>query len=78
MGVVYRARDVKLNRDVALKVLRPELVADEARKRRFVQEAQAAAALKHANIAVVYEIGMRSRRWAGRGRRPRRSGTGIS
>lgn len=56
MGVVYRARDVKLNRDVALKVLRPELVADEARKRRFVQEAQAAAALKHANIAVVYEI----------------------
>ena len=56
MGVVYRARDVKLNRDVARKVLRPELVADEARKRRFVQEAQAAAALKHANIAVVYEI----------------------
>ena len=57
MGVVYRARDVKLNRDVALKVLRSDLVIDDERKRRFVQEAQAAAALKHPNIAVVYEIG---------------------
>ena len=56
MGVVYRARDVKLNRDVALKVLRSDLVVDDERKRRFVQEAQAAAALKHPNIAVVYEI----------------------
>ena len=56
MGVVYRARDIKLNRDVALKVLRPDLVMDDERKRRFVQEAQAAAALKHPNIAVIYEI----------------------
>ena len=50
MGIVYRARDVKLNREVALKVLPPELVSDSGRKRRFVQEAQAAAALKHPNI----------------------------
>ena len=47
MGIVYRALDVKLNREVALKVLPPDLVSDPERKRRFVQEAQAAASLKH-------------------------------
>jgi serine/threonine protein kinase len=56
MGIVYRARDVKLNRDVAVKVLPPDLVADPERKRRFVQEAQAAAALHHPHIAVIHEI----------------------
>jgi serine/threonine protein kinase len=56
MGIVYRARDVKLNRDVALKVLQPELVSDPERKRRFVLEAQAAAALEHPHIAVIYEV----------------------
>jgi serine/threonine protein kinase len=56
MGIVYRARDVKLNRDVALKVLQPELVSDSERKRRFVLEAQAAAALEHPHIAVIYEV----------------------
>jgi serine/threonine-protein kinase len=57
MGVVYRARDTRLNRDVAIKVLPADLVADPERKRRFVQEAQAAAALNHPNIATIYEIG---------------------
>lgn len=56
MGVVYRAVDVKLNRDVAIKVLAPDLVSDPNRKSRFVREAQATAALKHANIAVIYEL----------------------
>ena len=56
MGIVYRALDVKLNRHVALKVLPPALVQDEERRRRFVQEARAAAALQHPNIATVFEI----------------------
>ena len=56
MGVVYRAVDLKLNREVALKVLPPELLADPERKRRFVQEAQAASSLEHPNIAVIHGI----------------------
>jgi tetratricopeptide (TPR) repeat protein/TolB-like protein/predicted Ser/Thr protein kinase len=56
MGVVYRATDVRLNRDVALKVLPEELTHDEERKRRFIQEAQAASALEHPNIAVIHEV----------------------
>ena len=56
MGIVYKALDLKLNREVALKVLPPELVSDGERRRRFVQEAQAAAALKHPSIAVVCEV----------------------
>jgi len=57
MGIVYRAVDVNLNRDVALKVLPPELVADPERRRRFLQEAQAAAVLEHPHIAVTHEVG---------------------
>jgi len=57
MGIVYRALDLTLNRDVALKVLPPELVADAERRRRFLQEAQAAAALEHPHIAVIHEVG---------------------
>ena len=56
MGIVYRALDVKLNREVAIKVLSPELTDNTERKRRFVQEAQATAALEHPHIAVIYEI----------------------
>ncbi len=56
MGVVYRAFDSHLNRPVAIKVLRPESVADPERKRRFVQEAQAASALNHPNIITVHDI----------------------
>jgi tetratricopeptide (TPR) repeat protein/TolB-like protein/predicted Ser/Thr protein kinase len=57
MGVVYRALDLSLNREVALKVLPPELVSNTERRQRFIQEAQAASALEHPNIAVIYEIG---------------------
>ena len=56
MGVVYRAHDVKLDRDVALKVLPPGLVADAGRKARFLKEARAAAALCDPHIAVVHEV----------------------
>jgi len=56
MGVVYRAIDVRLNREVALKVLPPELLANADRRQRFVQEARAASALEHPHIAVIHEI----------------------
>ena len=56
MGVVYRARDVNLGRDVALKLLPPSLVADPGRRRRFVQEARAAATLEHPHVAAIYAI----------------------
>ncbi|MEJ2722081.1 MAG: serine/threonine-protein kinase [bacterium] len=56
MGVVYRAEDTKLKRDVALKFLPPNALANEEDKARFVHEAQAAATLHHPNICTVYEI----------------------
>ena len=57
MGIVYRAFDTTLDREVALKVLLPEFVADPERRRRFVQEAKAAASLEHPHIGTVYEVG---------------------
>jgi len=57
MGEVYLALDAKLDRKVALKILPAELAANQDRMRRFVQEAKAAAALNHPNIAHIYEIG---------------------
>src|SRR5712691_2533949 len=57
MGEVYRARDTKLGRDVAIKVLPAAFSADAERLRRFEQEAQAAGALNHPNILSVYDVG---------------------
>src|SRR5580692_1401146 len=57
MGEVYRARDARLGRDVALKVLPAAFSRDPERLRRFEQEARAAAALNHPNILAVFDIG---------------------
>jgi serine/threonine protein kinase/Tol biopolymer transport system component len=56
MGDVYRARDTRLSRDVALKVLPPEVASDPERVRRFEQEARAIAALNHPNIVTLYSV----------------------
>lgn len=57
MGEVYRARDPRLGRDVAIKVLPGSYSADPERLQRFEQEARAAAALNHPNILAVHDIG---------------------
>ena len=57
MGEVYLAQDQKLDRTIALKILPPEFASDPARMHRFVQEAKAASALDHPNVAHIYEIG---------------------
>jgi serine/threonine protein kinase len=57
MGEVFRARDARLGRDVAVKVLPSLFASDVDRLRRFEQEARAAAALNHPNILVVYDVG---------------------
>jgi tetratricopeptide (TPR) repeat protein len=57
MGVVYRARDTRLGRDVAIKVLPAEFASDPDRLRRFEQEARAVAALDHPNILAIHDVG---------------------
>jgi eukaryotic-like serine/threonine-protein kinase len=57
MGEVYRARDTRLKREVALKVLPAEVSRDHERRQRFEQEARAVAALNHPNILAIYDVG---------------------
>jgi len=56
MGVVYKAKDTRLKRTIALKFMPDELTKDDEAKERLIQEAQAAATLDHPNICAVYEI----------------------
>jgi eukaryotic-like serine/threonine-protein kinase len=58
MGEVYRARDPRLGRDVAIKVLPPSFSSDPDRLKRFEQEARAAGVLNHPNLTIVYDIGL--------------------
>ena len=57
MGVVYRARQLLLNRRVAVKLLRPELADDDDFRERFEREAHLAAAIEHPNVVPIYEAG---------------------
>ncbi len=57
MGTVYRAVDTRLDRPVAVKLLREESTASNENKKRFVQEAKAASALNHPHIVTIYDIG---------------------
>ena len=57
MGSVYRGRDTRLVRDVAIKVLPVGLLEDDRRLKRFLREARAAAALSHPSIVAVYDVG---------------------
>jgi serine/threonine protein kinase len=81
MSVVYLAQDARLKRNVALKLLAPELAEDEGFRARFLRESRLAAALDHPNVVPVYEAGevdgllyIAMRYVPGTGARARRSG----
>jgi hypothetical protein len=57
MGVVYRATDLRLNRAVALKVIKPELSLDDDFRRRFRRESELAASIRHPNVVTIYQAG---------------------
>ena len=57
MGIVYRAEDPRLKRQVAIKLLPPDLTRDATAKQRFLQEAQAASALDHPNVCAIFDVG---------------------
>ena len=57
MGLVFKAKDTKLGRDVALKFLQPNLIRNEESRRRFVNEARAASRVNHPGICTIHEIG---------------------
>src|ERR1700745_2500551 len=58
MGEVYRARDAKLNRDVAIKILPEALASDASARARFEREARAVAALSHPNVLSIFDFGV--------------------
>ena len=58
MGEVYRARDARLRREVAVKILPPEVATDPVRRQRFEFEARTVAALNHPNIVAIYDVGV--------------------
>ena len=57
MGAVYRARDASLDRDVAIKVLPPEMSGDPLRRERLLREGRAVSALSHPNICTLFDVG---------------------
>lgn len=59
MALVYKAQDILLNRNVAVKVLRQQFVHDEEFIRRFRREAQSAASLSHSNVVSIYDVSKR-------------------
>jgi serine/threonine protein kinase len=57
MGIVFRAEDTQLKREVALKVMLPEAAADPRTRARFIREAQAQAKVEHDHVAVIFQVG---------------------